>query len=333
LPEVTGFSSIFDECDLISIDCPITIKVCMSSTLSALRHKRYDAFIPKLAFFDSAVSVIQRLTSFCSFPSFYNFELALECSRDACEDNGRFMSEYLYDLSDAKLWDQCSSQSMQSDYPLPCSFSEKVVLESLGKFPSLDDPYCFGHARLAFSLFYSKLMEVDPIRECCDVPLIESDPKFRTEVFLLTRFSSIGHAIPFFSQRPEQIQSNSQVVDFALLVAPDVFMMILKYLFIQSHDIVSEPVIVLEEQPIQGIQDGVLVNGLVVQEGKFENGKFDKHHANSELPVLWMHSMEEPKANHRRATFLQNGSPVSALFIECADGNQESVFNIFSRPV
>jgi hypothetical protein len=64
LGRVTGFSAIFDDCDMISIHCPIMITVCMSSTMFAVQKFRCEPFIPKSPFGDARGLVIQGLRPF-----------------------------------------------------------------------------------------------------------------------------------------------------------------------------------------------------------------------------------------------------------------------------
>jgi hypothetical protein len=333
LGSVTGFSTIFDECDLISIDCPMTIKVCMSSTLSAVQGMKFDPFIPKLSFFDAAVSVIKRLTLFTPFPSFYNFELALQCAGDA-DSSGHFVCKYIYELSDDNFWEYFVKGDMEGDYPLPYSFSPRTIGQCLDQFPLLDDPFVFGYPRHAFSVFHDKLMEVEPEFDDFNVELIQCDPKFRTEVFLLSLMTATGHRIPNLERRYGQIRENDEVVDFSLLVAPDVFIAILKYLFMKDWPVAVDPVIVLDDpdKKRKG-PGGVLVNGLMTQNSKWKSGKLEKHPGGSSLPELWMHAAEAPPPGYLGAEFLQYGVGVGAIFLPRGASLEDEIVRVFPQPV
>jgi hypothetical protein len=49
-------------------------------------------------------SVIKWLTSFCPFPTFYNCELALQCTRDT-SGSGQFLCKYICGLSSGSRWE------------------------------------------------------------------------------------------------------------------------------------------------------------------------------------------------------------------------------------
>jgi hypothetical protein len=286
-----------------------------------------------LSFFDAAVSVVKRLTLFCPFPSFYNFALALQCGRDS-EGCGQFVCKSIYELSNDSLWEYFVEGDMQRDYPLPYSLSQRTIDQCLDQFPLLDDPFVFGYPRHAFSVFHNRLMEVEP--ECDDfsVELIQCDPKFRTEMFLLSLMTATGRRIPGLERRYEQISQNEEVVDFSLLVAPDIFIAILKYLFIKDCPVAVDPVIVLDDEEKRGeCPGGVLVKGLMAQESKWKDGKLERRPGGNDLPVLWMHPTEAQPPGYLQAEFLQHGIGVGAVFLPGGASLKDVAVKLFPKPV
>jgi hypothetical protein len=107
--------------------------------------------------------------------------------------------------------------------------------------------------------------------ECDDfsVALIQCDPKFKTEMFLLWLMIAMNRRSPDLERSYELSSENKEVVDFPLFVPLDFFIAILKYLFMKECPVAVDPVIVLDGKEKQGeCRRGVLVNGLMGQESK-----------------------------------------------------------------
>jgi hypothetical protein len=123
-------------------------------------------------------------------------------------------------------------------------------------------------------------------------------------------------------------------VDFSLLVAPDVFIAILKYLFMKDCPVAVDPVIILDDKEKRRRYPGrALLNGLMAQNSKWKNGKLEKHPGGTNLPVLWMHAAEAAPPGYLGAEFLQDGVGVGAIFLPQRESLEDAIVRVFSQPV
>jgi hypothetical protein len=307
LDEIRNFSGIVDQCDLFSIDLPMTIKTALSASLSSLVNRKYSPFQAELAFFDAAANILNQATLCSPFPSFYTFRLALLCHKEGVDLAGRFISEYLYEFPDNSLW--TGAASARSEYPLPKSFTASAINACLAGFPAWDNPNAFGFPRKSFALFHERLMTPSP--EDAPIPPTPANTSdlFRTELFLLTLTKP---ALSGMGRRLEQVAgADSATVDFSLLLAPEVFVAKLKCRAVVRPGGVRDPVIAIQEG---GEGDGVAVRGLMARGAKWARGGFVAALGCTDLPTLQMRVVER-QPQMPMADFWCNGSVVMRIGI------------------
>jgi hypothetical protein len=330
LQVLTDYSKLFDRCEMVSIDAPITIKVAMTSSISSLKSPTFNPFVPKLALFDAAFSVFNRMSLFAPLTSFFNFHVASQCAADVSLSNmpeiQKFITHVVYESQWVRLWDRVSGASIQ-EYSLPKSSNEKVIENALSKFPDADDPTLFGLSPKSLRLFKSRLMSIE--REegesSIDVDLeqVETIPVLRTELFLIKLSLSLGRQVPFVDRRLTQILTSPDTIDVGLLIAPDVFIEMVKYFALMKGD---QPgihyVVVLEGKPGKSIEAGSFVTGLMCQGSHFQSGVFTKFDGCKALPPMWIHAVENSEI-YTPANFYYNGRVVTTLFVRTAEPDLE----------
>jgi hypothetical protein len=322
LDEITSFSGVIDQCDLITISAPMTIKTAISATLSSLANLRFDPLRANLAFFDAAASVLNQHTLFAPYPSFFNFQVALLCSNERDALAGKFVSEFCYELPDDRLWGMV--KTARSVYPLPRSFAAKAVQSVLDEFPCWDDPQSFELPRKSFALSQEKMMaQREPD---CELPAdeIKASDLFRTELFLLTLARSHGLALPFIGRRLQQVAEGG-MVDFSLLLTPAVLIEKVKAMGI-LNDGLKCPMAVIGAT-VRGVQ----VCGLISQDARWDAGGFKKGLGCTELPVLHLGAVE--KLESRPMANLWHGGRVVTRIGIIGTVARGVTVNLFPKPL
>jgi hypothetical protein len=147
-----------------------------------------------------------------------------------------------------------------------------------------------------------------------------------TTLFLIRLAGSLGLAVPFVGQRQRQIGAGSEVVDFGLLLAPDIFVEKIRARGI-VRDGLRNPVAVLEG----GDGDGVRVSGLIAQDAKWTGSGFAKALGCTELPILRMVAAE-PASPTGVAALWHNGRPVVEIGV-IGSVPPGGLVNLFPRPL
>jgi hypothetical protein len=318
--EVSEFSGVIDQCDLVVLDSPMTIKTAVSSTLSSLTKLRFDLFTAQLALFDAASGVISQNTLCAPFHPFSTFEVALLCCGNPT--SARFIAEYLYEFPDDGIWTRVKA----AQYPLPRSFSPASIQAARDECPRWDHPHDFGLPRKSFALFQELLMAPRADDYSCPIPDIEADDLFRTELFLLKLVRSLKTPVPFIATRLKQITAGPSVVDFSLLLAPDVFVeKVLARGVVKGG--LQRPIAVLKG----GEGDGVKVTGLIAQDAKWTGSGFSKALRCTSLPVLRLCAVERSEVRGM-ASLWHNGRPVMEIGV-LGEVPQGGTVTIFPRPL
>ena len=169
----TSSQLVLSKCDIISIDCPTSVKNAFSSTIRSIKKSQYNTFASKLALFDSAAVITNCMAHNGNPPSFYTFLTALQCSKDASDANtydlGNFIINFVYgadaELSDEDrdlrgIWERiCFNNHIYTQYPLPNIYMERHIQSSIDSMPPIDDPLVFGLNPAAFDFFKSRFLE------------------------------------------------------------------------------------------------------------------------------------------------------------------------------
>ena len=318
------FSSLFQKCDIVSIDAPITIKTAFASVVNSLGYRRYSEFIARLCLSYSAFSIVNRLHSFVALPSFFTFRIACLCSSDANANNmndlGTFVSKFLYGEDASTLWNRLSTESFRHEYPLPRLFNKQSIERSISEFPSVDDPRLFGLTETAFALFKERLMQsatvpLEPIPH--RLVSVQTPQLFRNELFILRAMKSLKYQTQFPGQRVEQIARGVPEVDISLVIACDLLLDVLRYqAFIRGpSDKLPELVLsTTNERDETGNSDGIVVHNLICRGAALRDDTFVRRDETNKLPAMWLHASFSVDGL-TRARFSQDGRTIGNLYL------------------
>ena len=315
------FSSLFDKCDIFSVDAPIAIKTAYASTINSFGLRKYNQFLARLCLFDSTVAVTNRLHMFAAMPSFFHFIIASLCCQDADNENmsylGLFISKYIYGLNNSALWERLEASAFHTEYPLPKTFNNKIIERSVNSFPPIDDPTLFGFNEEAFLLFKERFMTatIPPFEVITQrLSSITTTRLFKNELFLLRELKAAKQPVQEQETRIHQLSHHEDHVDMSLVLACDVLFKVLKYQFLMEHATDKLPEIILVPTSTSPENPGIPVTNLMCRGGSLQGDIIVATDGVRSLPRMWMTATTETEGL-TKARFCQNGTPVASVFV------------------